>query len=269
MSVLTGKNILIIGEENHQIKELEDTLRQQGMLVYDVACGTTTVADLERKKIDIVLLNHLHDGDMCAKLLNDLKGTRLTTTLPIFALVENIEEKIQHALMLGAADYVTTMEPTASIVRKIKAIFGVPDTFSGSSVFDVPPDTAQVTTKGIRVYVVEDDSLLRNLLDVRLDASSFPHEFAVDGSNIIPKIKAFKPQVVILDLMLPMKSGFEILEEMKADPELKRIPVIIFSNRDAQEDKQKIFDLGADRFYVKAMTDLSVLIETIEELVAQ
>ena len=68
--------------------------------------------------------------------------------------------------------------------------------------------------------------------------------------------------------MLPVKNGFEILAELKADATLKSLPVIVFSNRDAQEDKQKVFELGADRFFVKAMTDLSVLIETIEELTA-
>ena len=66
--------------------------------------------------------------------------------------------------------------------------------------------------------------------------------------------------------MLPVKNGFEILAELKADLELKKIPVIVFSNRDSQEDKQKTFSLGAERFFVKAMTDLSFLIETIEEL---
>jgi DNA-binding response OmpR family regulator len=269
MSILTGKHILIIGDENNQIMELEEALQDQEMHVHSASCGITSAKDLERNKIDIVLLNHLHDGDLCAKLLNGLRGSRLTKILPIFALVENTEAKIQKALMLGAADYVTTDEPTSSIVRKIKTIFGQPDTFSGASVFDVPPDTAQVTTKGIRVYVVEDDPLLRNLLDVRLEKSSFPHEFSADGKDIISKMKQFKPQVVILDLMLPMKSGFEILAEMKADAQLKNIPVIVFSNRDAQEDKQRVFDLGAERFYVKAMTDLSVLIETIEDLAAR
>lgn len=268
MSILTGKNVFIVGDENEKIKELESTLADQGMNVYLSTCAGVTVKDLEKKRTDIVLLNHLHGGDMCVKLLNEIRESRLFKTLPVFALVENSEDKIQNALLRGAADYITTLEPVASILTKIKTIFGQPDTWSGSSVFDVPPDTAKVTTKGIRVYVVEDDPLLRNLLDVRLETSHFPHEFAVDGKDILTKIKQFKPQVVILDLMLPMKSGFEILEEMKADGQLKNIPVIVFSNRDAQEDKQKVFGLGADRFYVKAMTDLSVLIETIEELVA-
>ncbi len=268
MSILAGKTILIVGDSTPILKELENALSEQRMMISRAKCGKITAADLIRQRIDIVLVNHLHDGDACSQLLQDMKSVAASKSLPVFALVENDESKIQKTLMSGAADYITLDEHVSSIIKKIKIIFGQPDTFSSSSIFNVPPDTADVTTKGIRVFVVEDDPLLRNLLDVRLDTSSFPHEFAVDGRNIIERIKQFKPQVIILDLMLPQKSGFEVLEELKADPQLKKLPVIVFSNRDSQEDKQRVFDLGAERYYVKAMTDLSMLIETIEELVA-
>ncbi|HEY0964649.1 MAG TPA: response regulator [Candidatus Paceibacterota bacterium] len=267
MSILAGKSILIVGDETPGLHELDEALREQQMKVFHVTCGRITAEDLGRQKHDIVIINHLHEGNVC-NLLGELKESPAVKSLPVFSLVENREVKIQAALLNGAADYVTVDEDPASIIKKIKSIFGQPDTFSSSSILDIPPDTADVTTKGIRVYIVEDDPLLRNLLDVRLQNSSFPHEFAVDGKDVLPKVRAFKPQVIILDLMLPQKSGFEILQEMKADPELKKIPVIVFSNRDAQQDKQRVFQLGAERFYVKAMTDLSLLIETIEELVA-
>jgi len=67
--------------------------------------------------------------------------------------------------------------------------------------------------------------------------------------------------------MLPGKSGFDILAELKDDEVLKNIPVIVFSNRDGQEDRARAKELGAVDFYVKAMTDLSELIEKIEATV--
>jgi len=66
--------------------------------------------------------------------------------------------------------------------------------------------------------------------------------------------------------MLPGRSGFEVLTEIKNDKKLSDVPVVVFSNRDGQEDRQKASELGAKGFYVKAMTDLSELIETIESL---
>lgn len=267
MSILAGKTILIVGDKNSQVSALEPVLKKHGMRVLMAACGEVSLSDIHGDDVDIVLLNHLHEGDACTEILNQYREKILTKNIPIFAMVRNSDDRINHVLMLGAADYVTETESVESIIRKIKIIFGQPDNFSSSSVIDVPPDTALTTKKGIRVYMVEDDSLLRNLLSTRLTASSFPSSFAVDGEDVIPKMLEFKPQVIILDLMLPIKNGFEILAELKAHPELKSIPVIVFSNRDSQEDKQRVFSLGADRFFVKAMTDLSVLIETIEELV--
>jgi DNA-binding response OmpR family regulator len=268
MSILAGKNVLIIGDENRQIVELESELKEQRATILKATCGNTTVSDLAGKKIDIIILNHLHDNDPCSALMDTLEGSKFLKEIPIFALVGDDETKIQEALMMGAADYITTREPISSVIKKLKLILGQADNYSAPYIFDVPEDVPDVTTKGKRVFVVEDDSLLRNLLDAKLTSSVFPHEFAVNGEGVIEKIRAYKPDVVILDLMLPIKNGFEILAELKADSALKLLPVIIFSNRDAQEDKQRVFDLGADRFFIKAMTDLSLLIETIEELTA-
>ena len=266
MSILLGKSILIIGDENKQIVELEAILKRHQMHIYVAGCQTASIEEVVDKKIDIILLNHVHEGSACIQLLTKLQSQSHTRSLPIFALVENHEDKIKHALLLGAADYITTSEPVASIVQKIKIIFGQPDNFSSMSAIDISPINSQVNSKAIRVFIVEDDPLLRNLLAARLDRSAFPYEFSKDGTSVIDKLKLFKPQVIILDIMLPFKNGFEILTEIKAVEDLRSIPVIIFSNRDEPTDKQRSIALGANRFFVKALTDLSVLITAIEEL---
>lgn len=266
MSILSAQNILIVGDENSQILELESTLKKYKMNVIAASCSSITAADINRQSINIILLNHLHDNDVCTQVMNVVREARLTSRIPVFALVPNTEKAIQQALMMGAADYITANEALSSIVQKMKVMLGESDNFSGATILDLPVDTTEVLGKGKKVFVVEDDALLRSLLASKLEASGFPVEFAVNGSDVLEKVKHFGPSVIILDIMLPVKNGFEILAELKSDGELKKIPVIVFSNRDSQEDKQKVFNLGAERFFVKAMTDLSFLIETIEEL---
>lgn len=266
MSILSGKNILIVGGENSQIIELESVLKKQKMNVLTASCGSTSAADIETQNISIILLNHLHENDICSHIIDEIRGTRFAKGIPVFALVPDNEQKIQEALMMGAADYITTNEPLNSVVQKMKVMLGESDNFSGATILDVPVDTIEVSGHGKKVFVIEDDALLRSLLASKLEASGFPAEFAINGADILEKVKAFKPSVIILDLMLPVKNGFEILADLKADLNLKKTPVIVFSNRDSQEDKQKVFELGAERFFVKAMTDLSFLIETIEEV---
>lgn len=263
-STLTSKNILVVGEETSQIINLEDVLRAHGMNIHSFTCDSVSPNLIEDLKIDLILLNLLHSNQLCRDMLSTISAADINRTLPIFILIEDTNEKIQEALSLGAADYITSDEDAQSIVQKIKAIFGQGDNFSGTSVIDITPIQASISSTGIKVFIVEDDPLLRNLLSLRLDKSSFPYEFSTDGKNTLPAIKQFKPDIVILDLMLPGKSGFEVLAEIKDDDSLKNIPVVVFSNRDGQDDRRKAEELGAVGFYVKAMTDLSELIEMIE-----
>ena len=266
MSVLTGKHVLVVGDENKQIHDIENSLRGYGVQIIVATCAEVSPDKLKDLSIDLILLNHQHEEESCVAMLNELRNIDLNKMLPIFILVEDANDKIQDALYLGAADYITPKEPVDSIVQKIKTVFGVGKTFSSSSAIDITPQEADVTSTGIRVFVVEDDPLLRNLLSIRLDKSSFPSEFSSNGNEVLSKVRKFQPDIVILDLMLPGKDGFEILSELKNDDHIKDIPVIVFSNKDGQDDKNRAKELGASAFYVKAMTDLSELIEQIELL---
>jgi len=266
-STLTDKNILIVGEESSQIKNLEVALRAYGIKIHAFACDSVTPMKVTDLKIDLIIYNNLLGGQTCLDALAKLKNDNLCKTVPIFMLVEESTDKIQDVLSSGASDYITPNESTDTTIQKIKSIFGHAADFSSSSNIDITPTVASVTATGIKVYVVEDDALLRNLLSMQLDKSSFPFEFSPDGKDVVPAIKKFKPDIIILDLMLPGKSGFEVLEEVKADENLKNIPVLVFSNKDEQFDRKRAKELGADGYYVKAMTDLSQLVEMIESSV--
>lgn len=265
MSILSGKNILIV-RSDIDASTLETALKKHHATLFVENCTEVTAEYLTTNKIDLVILYHLHEHEPCLSLLRLVQADRSLHGISLFALVPDQEDKIQEVLMLGAADYLTPSESVASILIKIKNAFGQPDTLSGSNVLDLVEDEAIVTTKGKRVFVVEDDPLLRNLLEAKLEVSGLAHSTAKSGETAVEMIREYKPHVIILDLMLPVKSGFEILEELKKDPVLAKIPVVIFSNRDSEEDKKRVFDLGAERFFVKAMTDLSDLIETIDDL---
>tara|TARA_B100000508_G_scaffold120126_1_gene101095 strand:- start:10406 stop:11215 length:810 start_codon:yes stop_codon:yes gene_type:complete len=269
MSVLSDKNVLIVGEDNPQISNLENLLKTNNAHLHHALCGDVTDDSVESAKIDVVILNHLHDGDICKNTLLALRDGRTGKVVPVFVLVDGSEERIQEAYALGAADYIIPEEDVESVMLKINAVVGQDEDFSDGSAIDITPGKVEVTTSGVRVYVIEDDPLLRNLLSIKLEKSEFPYEFSSDGRNVIEAMQQFKPDIVILDLMLPGKSGFDVLAEIKDNETLKELPVLVFSNRDGQDDKHRAEELGAVGFYVKAMTDLSELIETIESHVSK
>jgi len=267
MSVLSSKTVLIVGDEHAHIHDLEESLVAHGVKIEHMACADVTATAVIDKKVDLVVLNHLHEGQACADVFNTLHTADMSGVIPVFALINGAESEIQDVLAHGAADYITPKEDIESITQKMKTIFGQGLNYSGDSVIDITPTSVAVSKSGIRVYVVEDDPLLRNLLSIRFEKAEFVYKVNGNGENAVDEVSEFNPAVVILDLMLPGKDGFEVLAELKSDEKTKDVPVIVFSNRDGVHDRKQAQELGAAGFYVKAMTDLSELISKIEALV--
>jgi CheY-like chemotaxis protein len=205
---------------------------------------------------------------VCKNVLNFLRTNIFNKKVaPTFVLVEDSNERIQEVMSYGATDYIIPLEGTEAILQKIKVVLSERGNFSGTSAIDITPEKATPSSTGIRVYVIEDDPLLRNLLSISFEKAGLPAEFNQDGQQVVTLMRQFKPQAVILDLMLPGRSGFEILQEIRNEEDFKDVAVIIFSNRDSQEDRAKAIEFGATAFYVKAMTDLSELVKKIEAAV--
>ena len=265
MSVFVGKNILVVGDETSQVHEVERQLELRGAHIIRTICGSAS-SSFEGMNIDIILLNHLHDGSACTNLLSSLAKDKLNRGKLIFALVNSDEKSFEEALNLGATDYFTETEPVVSIIKKISLALGEPDV-SGRSVIEINEKKIKNTRTGTRVYAVEDDPLLGNLLKMRLEQANFDLYIDETGQDAINKIREFKPDVILLDLSLPKHSGFDILEQIRQEPDIKDMPVIVFSNRDTDDDKDRADKLGAKAFFVKVMTDFGDLITAIERLV--
>ena len=110
----------------------------------------------------------------------------------------------------------------------------------------------------LRILVVEDEPQISNFLRVGLGYEGFSVAIAEDGHEALAELKRFKPQLVILDLMLPGISGMELAERMRADPELM---IIMLTARDQVEDRIAGLNAGADDYLVKPFD--------LEELVAR
>jgi DNA-binding response OmpR family regulator len=111
--------------------------------------------------------------------------------------------------------------------------------------------------------VIEDEpSILKALIEV-LQMNGYEVASAVNGEQGLNIIADFKPDMILLDLILPGKNGFEVLKEVKASPENSHIPVIILSNLGDEEEIQQGLKLGATDFLIKADYDLSEVVKII------
>lgn len=116
-----------------------------------------------------------------------------------------------------------------------------------------------------KILLVEDDRFLSFLLKNRLQKENFEVYLASDGEEALKILRAEKPDLILLDLILPKKSGFEVMEEIRSDPQLpQETPIIIISNLGQPEDISKGQELGAIEYFIKAKTSIDELMEKIK-----
>jgi len=119
------------------------------------------------------------------------------------------------------------------------------------------------------ILIVEDDKFLRDLITQKLIREGFNTIEAIDGEQGVKKIKETKPDLVLLDLILPGIDGFEVLAKVKEDPVSAEVPVIILSNLGQKDDIEKGLKLGAADYLIKAHFTPGEVIEKIKEIIKQ
>ncbi len=117
------------------------------------------------------------------------------------------------------------------------------------------------------ILMIEDDAFLRNLYRDKLEREGFQFVEATSGVEGMNKITNERPDIVILDILLPMRSGFDILEEMNETGLILEIPVIILSNLKQDVDIEEARRLGAKDYFIKPETNFPELLERIKDFV--
>jgi len=115
-----------------------------------------------------------------------------------------------------------------------------------------------------KICIVEDDTFLQGLLSTKLSTSGYEVMTVSDGNEAVKKIEEGKPSLVLLDLMLPGTSGFDILEDIRKNGDLKNLPVIVFSNLSEDVDISRAKELGATEFMIKSNFTLDELLEKVK-----
>src|SRR5689334_10683030 len=115
-----------------------------------------------------------------------------------------------------------------------------------------------------RILLTEDDEFLSSLIKNRLEREHFEVKVAKDGEEILALLKVYKPDLVLMDIILPKKLGFEVLEEIQNNAKLNRAPVMILSNLGQDSDISRAKELGAVDYFIKAKVVIDDLIRRIK-----
>ena len=119
------------------------------------------------------------------------------------------------------------------------------------------------------ILLAEDEQFLANLLKSRLEKTGAKIQIAQDGAEALKFLKESKFDLVLLDLILPKISGFEVLEAIRADPRLQNIPVMIISNLGQETDISRGQSLGAVEYIVKARVSIEELVNQVKKFLKE
>jgi DNA-binding response OmpR family regulator len=118
-----------------------------------------------------------------------------------------------------------------------------------------------------KIMIIEDDRFLSSLMKARLEKEGFAVLQAFDGEEAMQMLKAEMPSLIILDLIMPKVTGFEVLQMVSITPQLDKVPVVIVSNLAQDSDIEKARQLGAKEYFVKVKVSIDDLIGKIKTLV--
>lgn len=117
-----------------------------------------------------------------------------------------------------------------------------------------------------RILIVEDDPLMSRMYEKIFKFEQYEVELAGDGEEGLKKAKAFKPTLILLDVMMPKKNGIETLKELKQSADLKKIPVVMLTNLAGQKDAETALSLGAVKYIVKSEYDPKQVSDMVKEV---
>lgn len=120
-----------------------------------------------------------------------------------------------------------------------------------------------------RILLVEDDDSLASVYLTRLQAEGFETKRAANGEEALAAALAFHPNLILLDVMMPRVSGFDVLDMIRNTPETANIKVIMLTALSQDSDKQRAESLGADDYLVKSQVVIADVVERIRHHLAQ
>jgi len=117
-----------------------------------------------------------------------------------------------------------------------------------------------------KILLIEDDPIIIRMYKIQLKKSGYEVAVAGTGKEGLEKSSSEKPDLIVLDLVLPEMDGFKVLEKIKNNPQTKHIPVVVLSNLGKEANIQRGVDLGASAYLIKAQLKPSQVLEKIKQI---
>jgi len=216
-SSFAKKKILVIDDDPNAVYFLQESLNHNDFDIVGAKDRDEGLHLARTEKPDAILLDILLPETDGWQALNDLKEDPITRNIPVVLLT--IVDKKALGFKLGAAAYLLKPLNPAVVTDTLRRV---------------------IAHSHKRVLVVDDDPHIADMLRQTLPAGEFSLQSALDGEAGLQTIAADRPDVILLDLMMPKLDGFGVIEQLRANPELRNIPIIVISAKELTDEEAQL-----------------------------
>jgi DNA-binding response OmpR family regulator len=238
-----GKTILVVDDNRNVRRVLRYQFQKRGYTVLEAPGGREAIDLTKTAHIDLITLDLMMPTISGYDVLKMIRENPATRDIPI--LIISVVEDRERGLLLGANDCLGKPFVEEDLIRKVQNLMG---------------------SEKKSILVVDDEASVLEILRMRLSEMGFPVEVASDGEAAIESMKHRVPDLLILDVLLPGKTGYEVLNWVRNETNTAKLPVIMISACPLSDQHVKLLNLGADAFVEKSES-LGSLFERIDAMV--
>ncbi|WKZ26654.1 MAG: response regulator [Candidatus Paceibacterota bacterium] len=253
-----AEKILIVLEEDLFLGNvINEKIKKEGFETLFINNARIALSQMENFKPDLVILDISLKTISSFKVLEEKNARQDLRQIPVITISPSggVDE-IRRVLDLGVRDYIVKSQFSADeLVSKVKIQLVKTGKKDGKNFLE-----------GRKIMWVEDDQFLSDLIARKLSQQKSQLLFSRTGEEALKVLEQDQPDVILLDLLLPGISGFDVLKAVKSNNKLKDIPVIILSNFTQNNEIERTRAMGADRFLTKATVVLDDIVKEIQNV---
>lgn len=258
------EKILLALADKSLVSILSSRLAKEGYMITLAQTGDEALQKMHADSPDILLIDLLLPGKNGYDVLTEKTLDRLITKIPALIISNSSStvdmKRIPSTPSIKGYVIKTHVDPE-EVVQKVCEIYG----HSCTTPVPAAPDQKTQAIKK-KILWVEDDKFLGSILFKKFESMGLAVLKATDGDEALHILETEVPDLIILDIMLPGMSGFDILQKIKMNEKLRLIPVMMLSNLNKQSDIEKATTLGAQKFLVKAAVSLDEIKREVDSL---
>ena len=234
-----AKKILIADDDPHIVALISSRLRANQYEVVIARDAVQTMSQVRKEKPNLIILDMKMPAGGGNSVLENLGRSIDVFNTPVLVMTAYPSDATrQKALEMGAADFITKPFKPEEILTKVKKALG-----------ETEPKESHPRAK--KILVVDDNPNIVKLLEYRLKANEYEVVTAYDGEEALAKVHQAKPDLMILDVVIPKIDGYKVLSILRADERYKGIPVVMLTAHGQARDVEKGLELGAVSYITK------------------